>query len=495
MKQSRPVFTVLVAFLFACAVPAFAQTTKPKPRPKPKPPAAAKPAPPEAPKPPSPPPSVTVTTKYASAGETIVTTVHSSGARQRFEFANGRTLIVQCDAGKAIQVSDLAKSYAASDLADASASPAPAEEAKGGPVALKTLITDTGERREIFGLQARRVKTVTTREPAASACDKSQARSETDGWYADLPVPMQCAGAQPRGVATDKPDCADQVIVESSGPSAALGYPLSYTTTTTEGANVISTVTMEATALTTQPVDTAMYEVPPGYEDVKDARALVRAELAAKGEQPKGIGIIRIGIVLPKNSSGAGVEPVAIGNELLDALAVHPYEPVALEATEPAKVDEEAKLRECDYVLFTDLGTAKTTTPGRIGGLMNKVSKSDAKENHEAKLKYRLLAPGKPKPILEKNASAKTGAGLNVRTVLNVARLAARLYFGMSGGVMRAMLANANGGAAAADPMTNALNMVMTLGAPKQPPADTLEGIILTALQTQSADVMKAIGR
>src|SRR5688500_6582015 len=188
MTQSRPVVAVLVVFLFTCAVPTFAQTTKPKP--KPRPPAAAKPAP-EAPKPPPPPPppaSVSVTTKYASAGETVVTTVHSSGARQRFEFANGRALIVQCDAGKAIQVSDLAKGYAASGLADASASPAPAEDAKGGPVAVMTVVTDTGERRDIFGLQARRVKTVTTREPSASACDKSHARSETDGWYADLPV-------------------------------------------------------------------------------------------------------------------------------------------------------------------------------------------------------------------------------------------------------------------------------------------------------------------
>jgi hypothetical protein len=35
----------------------------------------------------------------------------------------------------------------------------------------------------------------------------------------------------------------------------------------------------------------------------------------------------------------------------------------------------------------------------------------------------------------------------------------------------------------------------MTLGAPKQPPAHTLEGIIVTALQTQSAEVIKAIGR
>ena len=65
-------------------------------------------------------------------------------------------------------------------------------------------------------------------------------------------------------------------------------------------------------------------------------------------------------------------------------------------------------------VLFTDLGTAKTTTPGRIGGLMNRVSKSDAKENHEAKVRSRLFVPGKPKPVVDKSTSAKTGAGLNV---------------------------------------------------------------------------------
>ncbi len=432
---------------------------------------------------------------YSAGEERIVTTVHSSGSRQRFEFASGRTLIVQCDAKKAIQVSDLAKSYAASDLSEATAPAERGEGAKGGPVALKTVITDTGERREMFGLQARRVKVVTTREPSAAACDKSQTRSETDGWYADLPVSMQCPGAEKASSATDKPECADTVTVESSGPAAALGYPLSYTTTTTDGGKVLSSVTMEATALTTQPVDTAKDKVPAGYTGVPDARELARAELAAKGARPKAAGIVRIGVVLPKNSSGAAVEPVAIGNELFDALAVHPYEPVALDATDPAKVDEEAKLRECDYVLFTDLGTAKTTTPGRIGGLMNRVSKSDAKENHEAKVQYRLFVPGKPKPVVDKSTSAKTGAGLNVRTVLNVARLAARLYFGMSGGVMRAVMSNARGGAAAADPMTSALDMIMTLGAPKQPPADTLEGIIVTALQAQSADVIKSISR
>ncbi len=437
-----------------------------------------------------------MTTQYRAGAEAIVTTVHSSGVRQRFEFASGRTLIVQCDAKKAIQVSDLAKSYAVSDLAEATAPAPPRGDAKGGPVAFLTTITDTGERRPMFGLPARRVKVVTTREPSPAACDKSRTRSETDGWYVDLPLAMHCATAPSAPPADAKPECADQAVVESSGPVSALGYPVAYVTTTTDdGGKTLSTISMEATALTTQPADAATYDVPPGYTEVPDVAALGRAELAAKGEQPKAAGIIRIGVVLPRNSSGAQVEPGAIGNELLDALAVHPYEPVALDATDPAVVQAEAVKKECDYVLFTELGTAKTSTPGKIGGLMNRVSRSDATENHEAKVQYRLVAPGTGKPVIEKTATAKSGAGMNVRTMLNVARLAARLYFGLSGGLMRAMLSNAGGGAGAADPMTNALNMIMTLGAPKQPPANTLNGIIVTALQTQSADVMKAIGR
>jgi hypothetical protein len=435
-------------------------------------------------------------TRYAAGEETVVTTVYSSGARQRFEFATGRTLIVQCDAKKAIQVSDLARSYAASELADATAPPAGRDEAKGGPVAFKTVITDTGERRDMFGLRARRVKAVTTREPSPSACDRSRTRSATDGWYVDLPVAMQCDGAPRSAPADTKPECADEAVVESSGPASALGYPLAYTTTTTdEGGKILSTVSMEATTLTTQPVDAPKYDAPSGYAEVKDARELARAELAARGEQPKGAGVVRIGVVLPRNSSGAQLEPGAIGNELLDALAVHPYEPVPLDATEPAAAEAEAKQRDCDYMLFTELGVAKTSSPGKIGGLMKKVSRSEATENHEARVQYRLVAPGKPKPMIEKTATAKSGPGINVRTVLSVARLAARLYFGLSGGLLRAVMSNAGGSAGAADPMTNALNMIMTLGAPKQPPAGTLEGIVVTALHIQSAEVIKAIGR
>ena len=50
-----------------------------------------------------------------------------------------------------------------------------------------TTLTDTLERQTMFGMEARRIKTVVTKTADANACDKSAVRSEIDAWYVDLP--------------------------------------------------------------------------------------------------------------------------------------------------------------------------------------------------------------------------------------------------------------------------------------------------------------------
>jgi hypothetical protein len=500
----------LVALLtIAAPIPVDAQAQKQKPRPSAKPPAERKPAQsPKPPSPPPPPPAVTVVSKYVAGAESVESTVQSSGSRQRFDFASGPSLILQCDTKTAIQVSDLVRAYVATPLEQASAGPAPQPGLKGGPVTFKTTITDTGERKELFGLQARHVKSVTVREPSSTACDKSRTRSETDGWYVDLPVAMQCNGTSVPSHVNDAKasECADTATTESTGPSEALGYALAYTTTTAgeDGKNA-STVSMEVIALKITPAEAARYQPPPEYARLESSDALVsliaRATQAAKAEQPKPAGTIRIGVVAPRNSSGASIEADAMGNELLQTLAVQKFEPVPLGATDPAQVDVEARQKQCDYVLYTDLVTAKSVSPGRIGGLVRKVpgnATPAGEENYEAKVEYRLVQPGNPKPVLMKNATAKSG-GLTVRSVLNVARFAARLYFGMSGGIMQAMMRSAGGtggGVGAADPMMNALDLMMNFGTPAEKAATkTLDGVVTAALQIQSTDLIKALNK
>lgn len=71
--------------------------------------------------------------------------------------------------------------------------PLPARNSRsGGKLTQTVIVTDTGERREMFGFQARRIKTSTIWE-AAPACKQNRLRAETDGWYVDLLYGVECS--------------------------------------------------------------------------------------------------------------------------------------------------------------------------------------------------------------------------------------------------------------------------------------------------------------
>ena len=60
-----------------------------------------------------------------------------------------------------------------------------------GVVNITQTITDTGERKEMFGFTARRIKTSLVKTVSPDACDKDQ-KIETDGWYIDFEYEFEC---------------------------------------------------------------------------------------------------------------------------------------------------------------------------------------------------------------------------------------------------------------------------------------------------------------
>jgi hypothetical protein len=133
-----------------------------------------------------------------------------------------------------------------------------------------------------------------------------------------------------------------------------------------------------------------------------------------------------------------------IGNELLQALTVAPYEAVPLLSATAAEREVEARQKECDYVMSLELTALKSSVPGRIGRLTRRASGGGSpSELHEAKVEFRVSPAGAPAPRVAKSASAKTGA-FTWKRALGVAKLAARLYFGASTGMAR-MLLQSNG--------------------------------------------------
>ena len=116
------------------------------------------------------------------------------GSRERYELGD-MILLRQHDLKQTVQISRAANTYLITpDAAADAAAPAADAQKASGVVNLETSIADVGERKPMFGLQARRVMTVIDRQPQAGACDQSKQRMETDGWYIDAPKTL---AAQP----------------------------------------------------------------------------------------------------------------------------------------------------------------------------------------------------------------------------------------------------------------------------------------------------------
>jgi hypothetical protein len=135
-------------------------------------------------------------------------TIYVKGPRKRTEAGgymgmSSPTTIEQCDLKRTIKINDKKKLYFIEPFAkvdnneepvkQAAAKPAPVEKEnqkieKGGTIYFYSNITDTGERKKMYGFTARHIWTTQKIKPSADACSmKDSMIIKTDGWYIDLP--------------------------------------------------------------------------------------------------------------------------------------------------------------------------------------------------------------------------------------------------------------------------------------------------------------------
>ena len=120
-------------------------------------------------------------------------------------------------------------------------------------------------------------------------------------------------------------------------------------------------------------------------------------------------GAVRVGVVSVTNKTGVQVQQqranivASIRRALMDA--------VPIDATSDAEIQAEAKQKQCDYILYTDVSSLKVATAGsKVGGFFGKAVGQGGTGNVESTLKYRLLQTGSPTPQLESSQSAREGA-------------------------------------------------------------------------------------
>jgi hypothetical protein len=218
--------------------------------------------------------------KNISVGGYTVSTTETSlkGARMRdvSQTPAGSTVTIrQCDLHRTLTINEQAQTYFQQDDpvdAGAAAKGAPVPDGNAGKIDVTTTLTDTGERKTMFGLPARHLKAKVVEESSANACSQVHQTFEIDGWYADL-------GKQGASCSTIAPPvqqaqgCQDTIVEHHSG-SGKPGYPLSQSFEMAGPDGKPTTISIAVAEVSKQPLEQELFEAPKDYKQVSSLAEL-----------------------------------------------------------------------------------------------------------------------------------------------------------------------------------------------------------------------------
>lgn len=362
---------------------------------------------------------VKIKTKQTMSGQVSENTTLIKGKRSRTEMMNGVMVsITQCDLARDLQLNPQTKTYVVNLYNDGTVSdPTPvatgasAPVVKGGTMYVTTTIKDTGERKQMFGYQARHIIQTIETETSQDACNPVKNKMEMDMWVIDAEFGLACTQEnQYRNyIGGKKGGCTDKIVPKTIG-SAKSGYPLWQKMTSFDASGKESfSMIQEVVELSKATLDQALFEAPADFREVKDSSQLyatggtsgvsytggqsgvsynggnsnsssiagisgssasgdtssglsssVKNASAPRTEAPaatsaKKPGTVRVGVTVKTTSVGEGIAAndlsAAVQNTLGQYLKGTKIEIVPLEAKLAAALSGEAKEKECDYVL------------------------------------------------------------------------------------------------------------------------------------------------
>src|SRR5215203_3434602 len=226
---------------------------------------------------------VKIKAKQTMGGQSYDNTTYIKGKRQRSEAMNGMSIsLTQCDLRRGVTLNAQTKTYMVNPFADAAvqttAKTTPVVDKNGvvqagGHVTMTITTKDTGERKQMFGFTARHL--IITMETVSSpdACNKTNTKMQTDGWYIDAEFVLDCDyGNQGHGGYSGKSGgCKDRYEMKTVG-TPKRGYPVyeKMTMFDESGKETMSMVN-EVVELSKATLEQALFEVPADYREVSDA--------------------------------------------------------------------------------------------------------------------------------------------------------------------------------------------------------------------------------
>jgi hypothetical protein len=320
------------------------------------------------------------------------------GARERREtkivtsaeagdFMPNIATITQCDLRRTLQVNDKKKLYTVDPFSDDAPTPtAPKTATKtraGGTVTMTYNVTDTGERKTMFGLTARHLIILQSVESSADSCGGAgKSKMETDGWYADFSADFNCPIDLP-DAPPSKPDCRDRIIYKRSG-TTKLGFLLDGTMKMFDDkGKVVSTIRTETLEISRSPLNAAFFDVGSDYKLVNDSQELYAmpsmSEMMAMagGDSPKtstvktsaakSSGKKYVGLDFFSGNSSK-VNQDAVRQTMLESLNAKGF--AASFVTSPNEISN----GRFDYVVGVEIVSAKQSKAGKIGGMFGKIT-------------------------------------------------------------------------------------------------------------------------
>jgi hypothetical protein len=409
---------------------------------------------------------VKIKSRQTVQGHSYDNAVYIKGKRQRTEQMGGQSVTIQqCDLRRDIQMMPAMKSYTVNPFdtgatgADAPApaarrTTAPAERTQGGLVTSTITTRDTGERKQMFGYTARHLITTVETKSSPDACNPSDSKMETDGWYIDAAFQLECDTERYTRYYNPQPaggGCHDRHESKVVG-TARRGFPVwEKTTMFDQGGGEKFSMVNEVVELSQATLDPLLFEPPADYREVKDfSAASMMAAMGAAGAQgddgdnpaqpsssgqaqpptaevgAKRPGVVRLGLAAVQTGAvGDNLNAAQLAAAVRGALAARltnaTVEVVPIESY--AEAEAEAQRKGCDFIVYANV-SHKKGGGGGFGGMLGKVgaaatglggmggtsggsATANVKAKDELTLDVRLQAPGAATPAASSQFKSK----------------------------------------------------------------------------------------
>ena len=233
--------------------------------------------------------SITVGGNFVSSTETSI-----KGPRERTvsQSPNGSLITIrQCDLKRTISVNEQQQTYfILKDPQDDAAAKAAAmvsgvpQSDSGGFITETSTLTDTGERKTLYGYPARHLKATVTLQSSQNACSQLSQQYEVDGWYGDVSKDLSTSCQQFLPPVRQGDGCNDRVVRKRSG-SAKPGYPIVENITLHNADGTTTQLGVQTSEITKSSLEKELFDVPPGFHEVKSVAEL-NGPPKPQGDQP-----------------------------------------------------------------------------------------------------------------------------------------------------------------------------------------------------------------